>query len=325
MKRIKTGRIFSSSVPAISLDELKSEQKPKGLSVLKRKEALAAYALIAPNLIIYFVFVVLPVIASLVLSFTDWNFISGFDRLKFVGLSNFSQLPSDDWFTSSMRNNLVFTLAVPITMALGLFFALLLNRASYARGVLRSMIFMPYITSSIAIAIVWLVIFHPTFGPINSFLYSIGITAPPRWMGSVAWALPTIMFVTIWAGLGYSMLLYIAGLQAIPQELYEASDIDGAGIFDQFRFITFPLLGPTTFFLLITGIIGSFKAFDLINVMTQGGPGTATTMLAFYVYRSGFVFYRMGYASAVAWVLMIIVFAITLFQWWGQKKVSYDM
>jgi multiple sugar transport system permease protein len=325
MKIQKPSRVFSSSVPAISLDVIKSETGSRGLSVLKRKEALAAYALIAPNLIIYFVFVVVPVLASLVLSFTDWNFVSGFAKLKFVGVANFIQLPTDDWFTNSLRNNLLFSLSVPITMALGLVFALMLNRASYGRGVLRSLIFMPYITSSIAIAIVWLVIFHPTFGPINNFLYAIGITNPPRWMGSVAWALPTIMFVTIWAGLGYNMLLYIAGLQSIPQELYEASDIDGAGPFEQFRYITFPLLGPTTFFLLITGVIGSFKAFDLINVMTQGGPGNATTMLAFYVYRSGFIFYRMGYASAVAWVLMIIVFAITLFQWWGQKKVSYDL
>ena len=132
------------------------------------------------------------------------------------------------------------------------------------------------------------------------------------------------MFITIWAGFGYSMVIYLAGLQTIPQELYEAADIDGAGIWGKFRYIIFPLLTPTTFFLLVTGVIGSFKVFDIINVLTQGGPGTATTMLAFDVYRTGFVFYKMGYASAIAWVLMIIVAVITLIQWWGQRKIVVE-
>lgn len=325
MKKPSKIRVHEISTPAILLNPLPIEKRSGKMSTRRRKDALAAYALIAPNLIIYSIFVVLPVIASFLLSFSDWNFISGFNNLKFVGVENFTALVRDEWFTSSLRNNLVFTLTVPVTMALGLLFAVLLNRFVFARGLIRSLIFMPYITSSIAIAIVWLVIFHPTYGPVNSFLNAIGVMNPPKWTGSVLWALPTIMFVTVWAGLGYNMVIFLAGLQTIPKELYEAADIDGAGPLAQFRFITFPLLAPTSFFLLITGIIGSFKAFDLINVMTQGGPGTATTMLAFNVYRQGFVFYKMGYASAVAWVLMVIVFVITMFQWWGQKKVSYDL
>lgn len=295
-----------------------------GMSPLARKEALAGYLLIAPNLLIYAVFVVIPVLMSLGLSFTDWNFVGGFEKLKVVGLANFRALPTDMWFTDSLRNNLVYTLVVPVTMAAGLAFALLLNRFVFIRSFLRSMIFMPYITSSIAIAAVWMVIFHPSYGPINSFLLSIGIQDPPRWLGQTAWALPTIMFINVWAGFGYNMVIYLAGLQSIPAELYEAAEMDGAGFWSQFRFLIFPLLTPTTFFLLVTGVIGSFKVFDIINVMTQGGPGTATTMLAFDVYRTGFVFYKMGYASAIAWVLMLIVALITAIQWWGQRKIVVE-
>jgi len=301
-----------------------SNPKRKGMTRLARQEALAGYALIAPNLIIYSIFVVIPVLMSFVLSFTDWNFVGGFDKLKFVGLKNFLELPGDKWFLDSVRNNLRYMLAVPITMAAGLLFALMLNRFAYARGFLRSMVFLPYITSSIAIAAVWLAIFHPSYGPITSFLLSLGIENPPKWLGSSAWALPTLMFIAVWGGFGYNMVIYLAGLQGIPQELYEAADIDGAGAWAKFRFLIFPLLTPTSFFLLVTGVIGSFKVFDIINVMTQGGPGTATTMLAYNVYRTGFVFYKMGYASAIAWVLMIIVALITLGQWWGQRRIVVE-
>jgi len=296
----------------------------KGMGRLLRQEALAGYLLIAPNLLIYSVFVVIPVLMSLVLSFTDWNFVGGFEKLKFVGFENFAALPTDTWFTDSLRNNLQYALVVPITMAFGLLFAMFLNKFVYFRSFLRSMIFMPYITSSIAIAAVWMVIFHPSYGPINSFLYSLGMENPPRWLGSSAWALPTVMFINVWGGFGYNMVLYLAGLQSIPQEIYEAAEIDGAGPIAKFRFIVFPLLTPTTFFLLVTGVIGSFKVFDIINVMTQGGPGTATTMLAYDVYRTGFVFYKMGYASSIAWVLMIIVAIITAIQWWGQRKIVVE-
>ncbi len=289
---------------------------------LARREALTAYLLITPNLLIYFVFTIIPVVFSLVLAFTDWNFVSGLKGLKFIGLENFLSLPKDSWFTSSLRNNLIFSLVVPASMAMGLFCALLLNNFAYLRPLLRSMIFMPYISSAVAVAVVWLVIFHPTSGPVNSFLMSIGIESPPRWTGTATWALPTVMIVSLWGGLGYDMMIYLAGLQGIPKELYEAAEIDGATNVRSFLHITFPLLWPTTFFLLVTGIIGSFKVFALINVMTQGGPGTATTMLAFYVYRAGFVFYRMGYASAVAWVLMVLVFFITLLQTWGQRRIA---
>jgi multiple sugar transport system permease protein len=295
--------------------------RAKGAS-LARGEAMTAYLLIAPNLLIYAIFTVVPVVFSLILAFTDWNFVSGLKGLKLIGLENFLSLPKDTWFTQSLRNNLVFTLVVPASMAMGLLCALLLNSFAYLRPLLRAMIFMPFISSAVAVAIVWLVILHPTAGPVNSFLMSVGIENPPRWTGTATWALPTVMIATLWAGLGYDMMIYLAGLQGIPQDLYEAAQIDGATDFRMFRHITFPLLWPTTFFLLVTGVIGSFKAFALINVMTQGGPGTATTMLAFYVYRAGFVFYRMGYASAVAWVLMVLVFFITLLQTWGQRRIA---
>ena len=297
--------------------------RQRGMSRLEWRDAVAGYLLIAPNLVLYLAFVVFPVVFSLVLSFTEWSFLSGLKGLKYVGLANFAALPGDQWFTQSLRNNLVYMLIVPISMAIALLLALILNRAAYGRPLLRTMIFMPYISSTVAVAVVWLVIFHPTYGPLNAFLMSLGIAEPPKWTASLTWALPAVMIVSVWAALGYDMVLYLAGLQAIPSELYEAAEIDGASRWQQFRHITLPLLSPTTFFLLVTGIISSFRAFALIQVMTQGGPGTATTLLAYYIYKLGFQFYRMGYASAVAWVLLVIVFVFTLIQFRGQRRFTF--
>ena len=202
--------------------------------------------MIAPNLIIYTVFVVIPVLMSLVLAFTDWNFVGGFDKLKFVGLKNFTELPGDKWVTDSLRNNLRYMLVVPITMAFGLLFALMLNRFAHARGFLRSMVFCPYITSSVAIAAVWLAIFHPSYGPISAFLQSLGIENPPKWLGSPQWALPTLMMIACGPGLATTWSFTSLVCRAFRKISMRRPILTAPGrVGAKFRYVIFPLLTPT--------------------------------------------------------------------------------
>ncbi|MBZ4644604.1 MAG: multiple sugar transport system permease protein [Petroclostridium sp.] len=293
---------------------------------LERGENLTGFLFVLPSFLGFIVFVLVPVIFSLGLSFTKWNFISGLKAIQFVGISNYIELFKDEWFISSFRNNLVFTFTtVPITAFLALVLAVIINKYTYGKDVIRVMVFIPYISSVVAVCIVWMVLLHPTYGPINQFLMQLGIKNPPRWLSDMNWALPAVIIITIWQQLGYYIIVYIAGLNSISNELYEAAEIDGANLFQKFWHITIPMVSPTTFFLVTMGIIGSFKVFDQISVLTQGGPGTATTVLAYYIYRTAFEFFRMGYASTVAWILFILVFIITMFQWRAQKKwVTYE-
>ena len=183
---------------------------------------------------------------------------------------------------------------------------------------------MPYISSIVAIAVVWQVLFNPTEGPINQFLFSLGVENPPKWIADPNFALISLMIIQIWASIGFNMIIYLAGLQSIPKELYEAANMDGATPLDKFKHIMLPTLSPTTFFLLITGIIATFKVFDLIAVLTKGGPINSTTMLVWHLYDSAFVNLKIGYASAIAVVLFFFVLLITLIQWGLQKKwVNY--
>lgn len=247
--------------------------------------------------------------------------ISGIGGLRYVGLQNYRDLPLDVWFTDSLKNNLVYTLVViPTSLIISLFVALVLNDKIFAPKPVRTMFFIPYIANIVAVSAVWMALYHPKYGPINAFLRTIGIDNPPEWLASTTWALPAIMIMNIWGGLGYNSVIYLAGLQTIPKELYEAAEIDGVNGWTRLRHVTLPMLTPTIFFLLITGIIGSFQLFGQVNIMTQGGPGRATTVLAYYMYVSGFRYFQMGYAASIAWVLFGIVFIVTLFQWRGQKR-----
>lgn len=183
---------------------------------------------------------------------------------------------------------------------------------------------MPFISSFVAVAVLWRVLFHPNNGPINGFLKSIGIDQPPLWLADPSYALVSVMIIMVWASLGFNMIIFLAGLQNIPTDLYEAADIDGASKVRQFFSITLPLLSPTTFFLLITGIVASFKAFDLIMVLTNGGPAGSTSVIVFYLYEVAFIQLNSGYASAMGIALLFFILVITLFQWIGQKKwVNY--
>ncbi|TVQ28431.1 MAG: sugar ABC transporter permease [Spirochaetaceae bacterium] len=293
------------------------------MSLTKKKyEAIVAYSFLAPNLIGYFLFFLLPLAFSFVLAFSQWNFMSGIQGIQFVGLRNFLEMPGDRWFTDSFWNTIRFTvITVPSAMILGLLAATALNEGAYGAKVIRTMFFMPHITSLVAVATVWLALFHPSRGPINNVLRSLGIENPPLWIASSDWSLISIIIASVWAAVGYQMLIYLAGLQGISKDLYESADIDGANGLQKFFRITLPLLTPTTIFLLMTTMIGSLQVFAQVNLMTQGGPGTSSSVIVFYVYRSAFQFYRMGYASAMAWVLFVLIFFVTYLNWQLRKKL----
>jgi multiple sugar transport system permease protein len=293
-------------------------------NALRRQETISGLLFVSPMMIGLIVLTLLPIIATFVLSLADWNFVQGFKGIKWIGFDNFTRLFGEETFRISLRNNIVFLLTVPIYLAVSMALAILINKHVYLKSYFKVAFFMPYISSIVAVAIVWQVLFHPSSGPVNQFLMAIGFDNPPKWIADPSFALGSVMMISVWISIGFNMIVYMAGLQSIPKDLYEAADIDGANAWVQLRHITIPMLSPTTFFLLITGIISSFKVFDLIAVMTAGGPMRSTSMLVWYLYDEAFVSLRVGYASSVAVVLFACVLAITALQWIGQKKwVNY--
>jgi len=267
---------------------------------------------------------IIPIFLSGVISFTDWNFITGLGNIHFIGFGNYGELFKDEHFWRAMKNNLTMILTVPFSMIIALVLAVLIDRVTYFKSFFKVIYFMPFISSFVAVSLLWRVLYHPTSGPINGFLKSIGIANPPLWLADPQYALIAVMIIMVWTGLGFNMILFIAGLQGIPKDLYEAADIDGASKFRQFMNVTIPMLSPTIFFLLITGIIGSFKVFDLVMVLTEGGPAGSTSVIVHYLYEVAFVNLRSGYASAIGILLLFSLMIVTVVQWFGQKKwVNY--
>jgi len=297
-------------------------------AIYLQSDAKAAFWFLLPSMVGFVTFIALPVIGSLFLSLTEWNFLTGFDGIKFVGLQNFKTLLSfkDLWFTDSMRHSLLYTVVqVPLNLVLGLFVAVLIDRYVYGKKLFKVTVFIPYISSIVASAVVWMVVFQPSYGPVNNLLCAIGIENPPRWFVDAVWAFPTIILFQLWLGLGYTVIVFMSGLKSIPAELYETATTDGASELQKFFKITVPMISPTTFFLATMGIISSFKVFDSISVITGGGPGRATTVIAFYIYREAFKYYRMGTANAAAWIMFVIIFIVTMVQLKQQSKwVNYD-
>lgn len=293
--------------------------KPKR-SLLKND--LIAYSFLLPNLLGFAIFTMAPIAFSFLLALTKWD---GANEARFAGLDNFVQLLSDETFRISTFNTFYYVLGVvPLTLACSLGLAVLLNGKLLGRNVFRSIMFFPYVASLVAVAVIWNMIFHPTMGPVNYFLYSLGIQDLPGWSASVEWAMPTVIMASIWKGMGYYMIIYLAALQGIPTYLYEAAEIDGAGPWKRFWKITLPMLTPATFFVVMMLTINSFKVFDLIYVMTGGGPGRATNVLVYQIYKAAFIEFDFGYSSAIALVLFAIVLVITLVQFRMEKKwVSY--
>lgn len=291
----------------------------------RKKESRAGYVLILPSFIGFCVFMVYPITYSFFLSFMDWSFMQGLSASEFIGFENYIAAFSNEYFQIGLVNNLkLLFVAVPILLALALVLAYILNGKIFGRGAIRAAFFMPYVTTVTATAIVFSALFHEEMGPVNQILRAIGIENVPRWLSSITWALPTIGIFWIWRMLGYCIIIFLAGLQNISSELYEAADIDGTNAIQKFRYITFPLISPTTFFLAVTMGIFSFSMLAEVKVMTGGGPGNATFTLVYHIYTEAFTKYDMGYASAVAILFFIIILIITLIQWIGQEKwVNY--
>jgi multiple sugar transport system permease protein len=289
-----------------------------------RRRALTGYLFIAPNFVGLAVFTLGPLLFSFAIAFTQWDVASGLGGIRWVGLRNFVDIALDGKFWESARNTLVYAgVGVPATVALGLGLALALNGPIPGRSVLRLIFFIPFVANAVAISAVWILLYHPRYGPINAALSGLGVASPPGWLASSAWALPALIIMAIWGGLGYAAVIYLAALQDVPPELYEAAELDGAGPVARFRAVTLPFLTPSIFFLLVTGFIGWSQAFGMINLMTRGGPGRATTVLSYYIYQNGFQFYKMGYAAAMAWTMFFLVLALTLVAWRLQRRLVF--
>ena len=248
-----------------------------------------------------------------------------YSPIKYVGLRNFETMFRDSSFKIAFWNTLYFTgLTVPLTIVAALILALALNKGLRSVKIFRSIHFFPHIASTIAVAVVWQFLYHPDMGPINQFLRLVGIADPPRWTASVKWAMPAVILMSVWKSAGYYMVMFLAGLQGIPQHLYEVATIDGATSWQKFKSVTLPLLTPTLFFVLTMNLIYSFKVFDQIYIMTEGGPGRATLVLVYYIYVQAFVNQNFGYASAMAAVFFLLILGVTIVQFRMQEKwVNY--
>jgi len=288
----------------------------------KLSNTAIAYSFIAPNLIGFSIFSLIPMIFAMALSFAQWNLAT--NEITFVGFDNFIRLWSDHLFGPSVFNTIYFTaLTVPLTMVLSLSLALLLNQKIRGRAIFRGAMFFPHVAATIAMAAVWNQLFHPSWGPINYLITSMtGMDRGPQWT-TAPWIIPNIALFTAWRNMGYYMIIYLAGLQSIPTELYEAASIDGANKWQKFWSITLPQLRFVTFFVSIMLIIMSFRVYDQVLMITNTEtPGSSATMLVVHIFRAAFVNWDFGYASAISMVLLVLVMSITITQFLIQKRID---
>ena len=285
---------------------------------LKLRNAIQGWTFILPNFLGFGILTLVPVVTLFYYALNDRNI---FGQTTWVGLANFRRLAGDASFLTALKNTAYYAVFhIPLTLGIALALALLLNQQIRGRSLFRAAAFFPYITSIVAIAVVWNNLFSPEYGPINQFLQAIGIDNPPGWTSSAQWSMPAIIIVSIWREMGYYMILLLAGLQTIPAQLHEAAKVDGASAWQRFWHVTIPGLRPSLFFVTVMLTIGSLKIFDLILVMTNGGPGQSTLVLSQFIYQKGFVENQFGYASAAAVVLFLICIAVTVFQYWRNQR-----
>jgi len=278
-------------------------------SISSRRETLEFYLFISPWLIGLAVFLVYPLLSSLYYSFTRYE-IGG--RPFWIGLENYVRMFSDPQYLRAIRTTFVFALAsVPGISVVALGLALILAQKLKTINVFRSIYFMPSVMPMVAISLTWFYVLRPYTGPLAGLLALVGIESP-RWLGDVRWALPALILINIWFNFGAQMVIYLAGIKGIPQELYEVAQIDGAGQWAKFRHVTLPMLSPTVFLNLVLGIIGAMQVFDIPYVMTRGGPNDSTRTYMLHLYNRGWVEIQMGSASAMGWILFLIIMAITL-------------
>lgn len=290
------------------------------IMTLSARKTLVGMSFITPNFVGFFVLNLIPILFSLWLCFNRWD---GFNPMKFAGLDNFKYIFTHKVFQQAVIKTIIYTVSsVVITMILSLGLAVLINQKLKGIGIFRTAIFFPYVASVVAVAAVWQMLFQKDMGLINEVLRIIGVTDPPGWFATTKWALPGVIVVNIWKNMGYYMIIYLAALQDVPTSLVEAGMIDGANTWQRFWKIKWPLLSNATFFVVMMLTINSFKSFDLIYALTEGGPGTATTLLSQYIYNQSFISWDYGRASAAAMVLFVIVAAITIVQFRLEKKLT---
>ena len=288
----------------------------------RRKTARTALTFLAPSLFHLVVFIFTPIVFAAYLSVHRWDIVVA-DQ-PFVGLENFKEMAGDPTFWNALKNTFVFTLNVPLTMIISLAIALMMHKRLRWIGFLRTIYFLPSVTSLVAVGLVWMWIYHPSFGIANFLLGLLGVP-PLQWLNSTQTAMVSVIIFSIWLGAGYQMVIFLAGLQGIPEEFYEAARVDGASTMQQFRRITLPLLKPTTFFILVTSLINSFQVFTSIYIMTAGGPVQSTDVIVYHIYQAAWEQLRMGYASAMSWVLFIIVMVATWIQFrFLGREVEYS-
>lgn len=289
----------------------------KTKSKIQARRNFWGYLFILPNFLGFLVFMLVPILMSLYFSFTNYDVIS---TIEFIGLENYINLFQDEQFIVAILNTLWFTvLTVPVGVILSLLLAVLLNRQIRGISIFRTLVFIPVITSMVAVSLVWSMLYEENGGLLNTLLGYLHLPSV-AWLTSTEMAMISIAIMSIWKGLGYNMTIFLAGLQGVPRDLYEAATIDGANAFQKFRKITVPMIGPTTYFVTLMALIGSLQVFDQVNIMTGGGPVNATRTIAFHLYQYGFQFYKMGYACAAAYVLFILVFIVSLIQNRSSKK-----
>jgi multiple sugar transport system permease protein len=300
-------------------------KKPEKKASAKRelKKNLIAYSFIAPNFIGFAVFTLGPIIFAFVLAFMSWD---GNNPIRFVGIDNFKHLLVDTRFKAAFINTITYCVAtVPLTLVAALALAIVLNQKVFGTNFFRTIGFFPYVASIVAVAAVWNMIFSPGAGLINVMLSHLGVAkaALPKWAADAKWAMFTVVLFSVWKSMGYYMVIYLAGLQGISGELYEAGSLDCANAWQKFRYITWPQLKPTTFFVVIMLTINSFKVYDMIYMITQGGPGTSTLVLVYHIYQTAFVTSsNYGYASAISMVLFAMVLIVTLVQFKAEKSYA---
>ncbi|MBE9603393.1 sugar ABC transporter permease [Acetobacteraceae bacterium H6797] len=279
-------------------------------------EALAAWALTLPAAIAYVLMLLLPTLATVMLAFTDFEL--GIDGFQWIGLDNFAELFSDRGFMQSLRNTIIYVgLVTPGSIIGALVLALLIEAGTRGRTLFRAVFFLPVVSLTVAMAAAWQYLLHPTIGPLNAMLREIGLNGP-AWLSSSDTVLLSLAAIGIWENLGFNLVLFLAGLTAIPRELYSAAEVDGVpSAWERFRLVTWPMLGPTTLFVLTITMIRSVRVFDTVAVLTQGGPNKASQVLLYTMYEEGFTYFRIGYSAAITLVFLAIVLALM----WLQTKV----
>lgn len=305
---------MSATRPARGLARLRN-MTPK-----ERREMMKGLAFISPWLLGFLVFTLYPVFASLYFSFTDYNVVAA---PRWIGARNYTDLFADPLFSRTLFNTLYLAaIGIPVSLTISLIIAMLLNTRIRFQGIFRTLYFLPSVVPAVAAALLWRWFLNPDYGPVNEFLWWLGINGP-GWLADPNWSKPALIFASLW-GVGGSMVIYLAGLQNVPIELYEAADLDGANGRQRLRYVTLPMLSPVILFNLVMGIITSFQAFTNIYIMTGGGPNNSTLVYALYLYQNAFQFFRMGYASAMAWVLMLITIVALVFVFRTSGWVYYE-